>query len=209
MVTGRGKYPEGPQTALNGIVARIQSAGTLSIRSFVKYLVTKEVVAASVADTQILKLQESTAGFERAVVYDMPTKVRVCHDDATVLSANHSENEAFALGLRHAEIHEPVELVAVDALFRHGETQARRIPKYLIKGAVLPEKRVEYKSKSGLTRWLNERRTDRRRGCQDIRDKDGIISEVKQRMELDRRYEELYLHIDGDVQDPEGKSLHT
>ena len=28
-------------------------------------------------------------------------------------------------------------------------------------------------------------------------------------MELERRYEELDLHVDGDVQDPEGKSLHT
>ena len=57
----------------------------------------------------------------------------MCLNDASVLSENHSENEALALGLRDANTHEPVELVAVDALFRHGETQARRIPKYLIR----------------------------------------------------------------------------
>ena len=63
----KGKVPRlGPQTALNGIVACIQTAGTLSICSFVKHFVTKEVVAASDEDTQILKLEESTAGFERA-----------------------------------------------------------------------------------------------------------------------------------------------
>ena len=29
------------------------------------------------------------------------------------------------------------------------------------------------------------------------------------RIELERRYEQLDIDIDGDVQDPEGKSLHT
>ena len=114
------------------------------------------------------------AGFERAIVYDMRTKERRWLNNATIFNANHSENEEFALGLRDADTHEPVELVAVAALFRHGETRARRIPKYLIKGAVLPEKRVEANSKSDLIRWLNVRRNDRRRGCQDIRDKDVI-----------------------------------
>ena len=205
-----GKVPGlGPQTALKAIVACIQSAETLSIRSFVKYLVKKDVVDASDEDTQILKLEESLAGFERAIVYDMRTKERRWLNDATIFNANHSENEEFALGLRDADTHEPVELVAVAALFRHGETRARRIPKYLIKGAVLPEKRVEDNSKSDLIRWLNVRRNDRRRGCQDIRDKDVIISEVIQRMELERRYEELDIDVDVDVQDPEGKSLHT
>ena len=66
-------------------------------------------------------------------------------------------NEEFALGLRDADTHKPVEVVAVVVLFRHGETQARQIPKYLIKGAVLPEKRVEYNSKSDLIHWLNVR----------------------------------------------------
>jgi len=113
----------------------------------VKYLVKKDVVDASDEDTQILKLEESLAGFERAIVYDMRTKERRWLNNATIFNANHSENEEFALGLRDADTHEPVELVAVAALFRHGETRARRIPKYLIKGAVLPEKRVEDNSK--------------------------------------------------------------
>ena len=169
-----GKVPRlRPQTALNGIGLCIQLTRTLSIRAFVKYLVTMQVVAASDADMQILKLEQGVAGFERAIVYDIRTKERCWLNDATVLSANRSENEAFALGLRDAETHEPVELVAVDTLFRHGETQVRRIPKYLIKGAVLPEKRVEYNSKSDLIRWLNVRRNDCRRGCQDIWDKES------------------------------------
>ena len=40
------------------------------------------------------------AGFERAVVYDIRTKERRWLSENTVLSANDSENEEFALGLR-------------------------------------------------------------------------------------------------------------
>ena len=72
-------------------------------------------------------LSKARRGFAQAVVYDMRTKERRWLNNATVLSANRSENEEFALGLRDAETHKPVELVAVAALFRRGETQARRI----------------------------------------------------------------------------------
>jgi hypothetical protein len=108
----------------------------------VKYLVTKGVVATSDEETQILKLEKGMEGSERAVVYDVRTKERRWLNDITVLSAIHSENEAFALSLRDADTHKPIELVAVAALFRHGETQGRRIHKYLIKGAWFPEKRT-------------------------------------------------------------------
>lgn len=53
-----------PQMALNGIEVCMRTAGTLSARSFVMYLVAKEVVAASEEDSQILKLEENAAGFE-------------------------------------------------------------------------------------------------------------------------------------------------
>ena len=96
-----GKVPGlGRQTALDAVVACIRSAGPVTIRSFVKYLVLKEVVAASDEDTQICKLEEGMAGFERAVVYDIRTKERRWLSENTVLSANDSENEEFALGLR-------------------------------------------------------------------------------------------------------------
>ena len=72
------------------------------------YLVTLEVVVASDADMQILKLEQGVAGFERAVVYDMRTKERCWLNDASVLSKNHSENEALALGLRDADTHDPL-----------------------------------------------------------------------------------------------------
>ena len=98
-------------------------------------------------------LSKARRGFEQAVVYDMRTKERRWLNNATVLSANRSENEEFALGLRDAETHKPVELVAVAALFRRGETQARRIPKYLIKGSVLPNKNDDVREDI-ITTWL-------------------------------------------------------
>lgn len=100
-----GRVPGlGPQAAFDAILACIRSTGSVNIRSFVKYLVLKEVVAASDEDdTQICELEEGIAGFERAVVYDIRRKERRWLNDNTVLSANHSENEGFALGVQEAK----------------------------------------------------------------------------------------------------------
>ena len=139
-------------------------------------------------------------------MYDTRTRERRRLNDTTVLSANHSENEALALGLRDADTHEPVNSFQWLPFLEMVKRMPRRMPKYLIKVAVLPEKREEDNLKSDLVRWLNMRRNGRRRGCQDIRDKDLSVSEVMlERRELERRHERLDIDGDGDFQDPEGK----
>ena len=206
-----GKVPGvGPQMALNCIIASIEHAGELSVRSFVRQLVATQVCEVNDVEALISKIQLGLAGYERAVVYDMRTKERCWLDDSTVVSANKEENERLALGLLDSDTLQPVDLVPVQHIFRHGETQARSIPHFLIRGAVLPVEQVEKNKKTDLIRWLNVRRNDRRRGDTDPnRSQEELVAEVMQRMEIERRYEALDIDIAGDVQDPDGKSLHT
>ena len=206
-----GKVPGvGPQMALNCIIASIEHAEELFVRSFVRQLVATQVCEVSDAEALISKIQLGLAAYECAVVYYMRTKERCWLDDSTVVSANQEENERLALGLLDSDTLQLLDLVPVQHIFRHGETQARSIPHFLIRGAVLPVEQVEKNKNTDLIRWLNVRRNDRRRGDVDPnRSQEELAAEVMQRMEIERRCEALDIDIAGDVQDPDGKSLHT
>ena len=109
----------------------------------------------------------------------MRTKERCWLDDSTVVSANKEKNERLALGFLDSDTLQPVDLVPVQHIFRHGETQARSVPHFLIRGAVLSVEQVEKNKKTELIRWLNVRRNDGRRGDTDPnRSQEELVAEV-------------------------------